>query len=209
MPIVVSAIPSKFGIDTHILRPSSTILPDHAHQRELIDAAIAVNEAPTLDEAFQALARAGLSLLDCDRLTVVAWNDGLSLGTIRADTGASLGEPVPAMDGSADAIRNELAYSGPPRIDGFSPSLAGSLQPFAHVVRVPLATAHGIATFHALWRDPLTDDAAVAAGELLRTLTRLEVQQQAQQCEYAGSGRDQSHEPERPGREHDVRVVQE
>ena len=139
----------------------------------MIDAAIAVNEAPTLDEAFQALAAAGLSLLGCDRLTVVTWNEDLSLGTIRADTGSSLGEPVPAMDGSANAIRNELVYSGSPRINGFSASLAGSLQQFAHVVRVPLATAHGIATFHALWLEPLTDDAATAAGELLRTLTRL------------------------------------
>jgi len=173
MPIVVIAVPTEFGIDTHILRPSSTILPDHAHQRELIDAAIAVNEAPTLDEAFQALARAGLSLLDCDRLTVVTWNDDLSLGTIRADTGASLGELVPAMDGSAEALRDELVYSGPPRVDGFSASLTRSLQPFAHVVRVPLATSHGIATFHALWRESLTDDAATAAGELLHTLTRL------------------------------------
>ncbi|HUZ81603.1 MAG TPA: ATP-binding protein [Gaiellaceae bacterium] len=139
----------------------------------MIDAAIAVNEAPTLDEAFQVLAETGLALLDCGRLVVVAWNDELSLGTIRADTGASLGELVPATDGSAEAIRTETVYSGRPRVDGFSTSLAASLEPFAQVVRVPLVTASGIATFHALWSELLAQEEATEAGELLRTLTRL------------------------------------
>ncbi len=144
-----------------------------AQQRGLIDAAIAVNEAPTLDEAFQVLAEAGLALIGCDRLAVVAWNDSLSLGTVRADTGPSLGEPVPATAGSAEAILNETVYAGPPRVEGFSLQLAHSLRTMAFVVRVPLVTAHGIATFHALWEDVLSDEEAVAAAELLRTLTRL------------------------------------
>ena len=139
----------------------------------MIDAAIAVNEAPTLDEAFQVLAEAGLALVGCARLAVVAWNDDLSLGTVQADTGPSLGEPVPATPGSVEAIRSEAVYSGAPRVEGFSLSLAGSLQSMAFVVRVPLVTASGIATFHALWEEALTDDEAAEAAELLRTLTRL------------------------------------
>jgi PAS domain S-box-containing protein len=139
----------------------------------LIDAAIAVNEAPTLADAFQVLAEAGLAILGCDRLAVVTWNDDLSLGTIRADTGPGLGELVPATAGSADEIRANIAYAGTPRVDGFSAGLAGSLEDMAYVVRVPLVTTGGIGTFHALWREPLTDDQAAAATELLRTLTRL------------------------------------
>ena len=144
-----------------------------ALQRELIDAAIAVNEAPTLDEAFQALAETGLALLGCERLAVVSWNENLSLGVIRADTGPSLGESVPATPGSAEAILSETAYAGPPQVEGFSSSLARSLQETAFVVRVPLVTASGIATFHALWNDPLDGAEASAATEILRTLTRL------------------------------------
>ena len=151
----------------------STTRAGVAHQRELIDAAIAVNEAPTLDEAFQILAETGLALLGCDRLAVVAWNDDLSLGTIRADTGLSLGEAVPATPGSAEAIRSVAVYAGEPRVEGFSPSLAGSLEPPAFVVRVPLVTANWIATFHALWTEPLAEDEAETAAGLLRTLTRL------------------------------------
>ena len=85
----------------HSLRPSNLIPPELAQQRELIEAAIAVNEAPTLADAFQALADTGAALLGCDRLTIVAWNDDLSVGTIRGDTGTSLGELASPIDGSA------------------------------------------------------------------------------------------------------------
>ncbi len=156
----------------HPPRPRSG-LSGLAQQRELIDAAIAVNEAPTLDEAFQALAEAGVALLGCERLVVVSWNDALSLGTVRADTGPSIGESVPATPGSAEAIRSEAVYSGAPRVEGFSLSLAGSLRTMSFVVRVPLITASGTATFHALWEEPLSDEEAAEAAELLRTLTRL------------------------------------
>ncbi len=114
-----------------------------------------------------------MALLGCDRLAVVAWNDDLSLGTIRADTGLSLGQAVPATPGSAEAIRSAAVYAGEPRIEGFPPSLAGSLEPPAFVVRVPLVTANWIATFHALWTEPLAEDEAETAAGLLRTLTRL------------------------------------
>ena len=149
------------------MRDTPTLEPDRAHQRELIDAAIAVNEAPTLDDAFQVLAETGLALLGCQRLTVVAWNDDLTLGTIRADTGSGLGELVPATPGSA------AGYAGPPQVAGFPEHLADSQQEMRFVVRVPLATVSGIATLHALWHEPLTDDEAGAAAELLRMLTRL------------------------------------
>jgi hypothetical protein len=67
------------------LQPPDTLTPhDHAHERELIDAAIAVNEAATLDDAFQALAEAGVALLGCDRLAVIFWDE--NGGVVRADT---------------------------------------------------------------------------------------------------------------------------
>jgi PAS domain S-box-containing protein len=156
------------------LRPDSTIPREHALQRDLIDAAIAVNEAPTLDEAFRVLADAGLRLLDCDRVTVVVWRDDLASGTLHADTAGVLdGKSVLAMPGSAEAIREEAAYAGTPRLEGFEPHLAASLHDMNYVVRVPISTESGTSTFHALWQRTLTDDEAEEASALLRTLTRL------------------------------------
>ncbi|MDX6477305.1 MAG: hypothetical protein QOH95_2816, partial [Gaiellaceae bacterium] len=80
------------------MRPSITLSTDLTQRHELIDAAIAVNEAPTLDEAFQVLADAGIALLGAERLAVVVWNDDLSRGVIRAGAGtalASIGAEVP------------------------------------------------------------------------------------------------------------------
>ena len=80
---------------------------------------------------------------------------------------------MPATTGSAEELRVQAVYAGPPRVAGFPESLADSLQELGFVVRVPLATVTGIATFHALWQDPLSDDEASAAAELLRRLTQL------------------------------------
>jgi PAS domain S-box-containing protein len=173
MPIVDVTDLIEIGTDPHILRPSNAILPDLAHQRELIDAAIAVNEAPTLGEAFQILADTGAALLGCERLTVVAWNNEVTVGTICADTGSSVGKLVSATTFAAEKIRTEPVYSGPPQVTPFSTSLDGSPEPFAFVVRVSLGTVNGVATFHAYWREPLGDDEATDAAELVQTLTRL------------------------------------
>jgi len=127
-----------------------------ARERELVDAAIAVGEARSLDEAFQALAETGRTLLGCERLSVVAWNDDLSLGTVRADTAQAVGSRVPATSGLAEAIRA-----------GTEPARSGRL------VRVQRVTGAGIATFDALWDEALDDDEAEAAAELLGVLTRL------------------------------------
>jgi PAS domain S-box-containing protein len=124
---------------TQNMRPSTT--PFGASlQCELIESAIAVNEAPTLREAFHVLAEKGLALLGCDRLAIVVGEDESSPGALRVDV-----------------------HSG----------AAGPLDGAAFVVRVPLATAQGTATCHALWDEPLTDEDAATAAELLRTLTRL------------------------------------
>src|SRR5260221_2306977 len=102
MPIV-ERYPKK-GVVTH-LRPSITLSADLAHQHELIDAAIAVNEAPTLDDAFQVLADAGIGLLGADRLSVVVWNDDLSVGTVRAGAGTA----GAAVRGHDPAARDTLS----------------------------------------------------------------------------------------------------
>jgi PAS domain S-box-containing protein len=124
---------------TQKMRPSTTPF-GAAPNRELIESAIAVNEASTLDEAFQVLAERGLALLGCDRLAIVVGRDEWSPGGLRADV-----------------------HSGD----------AGPLEAATSVVRVPLATAQGIGTCHAIWDEPLREEDAETAADLLRTLTRL------------------------------------
>ena len=82
--------------------PHTITLPvKPAGQHELIDAVIAVNEAPTLAGAFQILAETGLELLGADRFWVVLWSDDLSTGEIAASAGGAqswLGDQIP-VDG--------------------------------------------------------------------------------------------------------------
>ncbi|HEX7626541.1 MAG TPA: ATP-binding protein [Gaiellaceae bacterium] len=166
---------------------TTPILTDPALQRELIDAAIGVNEAPTLEAAFQLLAETGLALVGSDRLVVVLWSEDLRAGVLRADTGGDPGESIQAVDDWAELLRTGTIYAGAPKIDQFSKELAASLASMSFVIRVPLVTESGIASLHALWEDALDDDAAAAAGELLRTLTRL-----TSLAERSGREREQS-----------------
>ncbi len=140
-------------------------------ERDVIEAAIAVNEASALDDALQLLAETARELLRCERLAIVVWDDELSLGTVRADTGPGLGALVTVAPAPAEAIRTAAVYSGEPLVEGLG--TGGPPESMAFVVRVPLVTAQGIATIHALWDEPLAEGAAGAAAELLQTLTRL------------------------------------
>jgi PAS domain S-box-containing protein len=135
----------------------------HNRQREheLIEAAIAVNEAPTLDEAFAVLAETGLALLGCDRLSVVVWDDDVSIGVVRAGAGSAVGDIGAVTPAGADSTS---ATAGAARYPG---------QELATVIRVPLVTESCRATFEAAWRSPLDEaDTADAIGTLC-TLTRL------------------------------------
>jgi PAS domain S-box-containing protein len=158
------------------LRPSITVSADLARQHELIDAAIAVNEAPTIDEAFQVLADAGIALLGADRLWVVVWNDALTGGVIRATAGpatVALGAEVPADAHSVSAVLSGDPYVSAPILDGLSPALAAEFENTATVVRVPFVTESVRATFHASWREALDETEADGNAAILRTLTRL------------------------------------
>jgi signal transduction histidine kinase len=142
----------------------------------LIDAAIAVNEAPTLDEAFQVVADAGIALLRADRLSVVVWADDLSSGTITAAAGEAinaLGQELPADAHSLSALLAGEPVVASPLTEGLTPELEAAVRRMATVVRVPLATENYRATLNASWLVPLDPDEAADAGETLRTLARL------------------------------------
>jgi PAS domain S-box-containing protein len=158
------------------LRPSITLSADLARQHELIDAAIAVNEAPTLHEAFQVLAEAGIALLGAERLTVVVWSADLKSGVIRAAAGpaiGSIGIAVPADVHTIGALLTGDPYVGPPILEGLPPEVLEDADSIATVVRVPFVAESVRATFHASWHRVLDESESDEAAELLRTLTRL------------------------------------
>ncbi|HEY8644293.1 MAG TPA: ATP-binding protein [Gaiellaceae bacterium] len=158
------------------MRPSITLSADLARQHELIDAAIAVNEAPTLDEAFQVLADVGIVLLGAERLSVVVWNDNLSIGTVRAGAGtatASIGAEVPADDYTLGALLTGEPSVGPPATESLPTVVLAGVENIATVVRVPFVADGVRATFHASWHTALDESAAADAAATLRTLTRL------------------------------------
>jgi signal transduction histidine kinase len=158
------------------LRPSITLSADLARQHELIDAAIAVNEAPTLDEAFQVLANAGTVLLGADRLAVVVWTADLTSGVIRAGAGtatAAIGVEVLPDEFTLGALLTGEPYVGPPVIEGVPAQVLEDVGKIATVVRVPFVADGVRATFHASFHRVLDESESDEAAELLRTLTRL------------------------------------
>jgi PAS domain S-box-containing protein len=159
------------------MRPGITTLPTGLErQRALIDAALAVNDAPTLSEAFQALADAALEVLGADRLTVVEWCEDLSSGTVTAVAGEGadwLGAEIPSDEQTVAALVTGAAYAGLPVLDGLEPELAQKHGEARTVVRVPLVTDASRATFHAGWLTELTSAELEEAAAALHTLTRL------------------------------------
>ena len=163
------------GVDLHS-RPSITLSANLARQHELIDAAIAVNEAPSLDEAFQVLADVGIGLLGADRLTVVLWDDDLSRGTIRAGAGidaSAIAASVPADEQTVAALISGEPYVGPPVTDGLPAHVLAEFQDIVTIVRVPFVAETVRATFHASFVTELDATEAAQAAATLRTLTRL------------------------------------
>jgi signal transduction histidine kinase len=86
------------------LRPSITVPARFARRSDAIDAALAVNEAPTLEDAFRLLAEGARGLVGAERVTVVLSDDAGDANALRvplgaAQTGLSLAvcwrEPLP------------------------------------------------------------------------------------------------------------------
>jgi PAS domain S-box-containing protein len=153
-----------------------TLPPNPAVQHQLIDAVIAVNEAPTLGDAFQVAADAGLALLGADYLWVVVWSDDLATGEVAAAAGratSQLGDHVISDAHVLESVATGEPYAGPPILDGLTPEAALKYRDIATIVRVPLLTESCRVSFHAGWNEPLNGTEATEAALLLQTLTRL------------------------------------
>ena len=69
------------------MRPSITVSTELAPRSDVIEAALAINEAPTLAEAFRVLAEAARDLVGADSVTVVAGDDDSGDEVVQAATG--------------------------------------------------------------------------------------------------------------------------
>ena len=58
-----------------------------SHDRALIDAAVAINAAETVDDAYAVLAQTGLELLGAVRASIAVWDAQLTSGVLRAGAG--------------------------------------------------------------------------------------------------------------------------
>jgi PAS domain S-box-containing protein len=158
------------------VRHTISLPVEPAGQHQLIDAVIAINEAPTLAGAFQVLADTGLALLGSDALWVVVWDDDLAAGEIVAGAGPGagwIGQRIPSDPLVLESLATGEPYAGPPVLDGLVGEIATAGASMATNVRVPLLTESCRATFHASWSAPLDSAEATDAAHVLHTLTRL------------------------------------
>ena len=81
-------------------------------ERQLIDAALAVNEARTLGESLEALATSAQSLVAADDVWILVWDDDLRCATTETSSAMfpMTGERVPSSELSASLIARGDAF---------------------------------------------------------------------------------------------------
>jgi len=144
-------------------------------ERDLIDAAVAVNEAPTLDDAFAILARTGLDLSGADAVTIASWDADRSTGFVRAAVGDAVGHRglrIPA-DRATRTVLKGTPYVGPPEVDGALLEVRPYLLEMSTIVRVGLETPASRVTLQASYRSETSQDGLEAVASMLETLIRL------------------------------------
>jgi len=140
----------------------------------LVDSAVAVVEAPTVDLALGVLTEAAQTLLDAEGCIAIVWEDGGEVGTVRA----AVGEGAPF---AGEQIRRtwelpQTTTSGPPA-PGSSFENARFAEVYARIVSrvvVPLDFGSAAAvTLHVAWFSEQPPERLAEAERLLATLGRL------------------------------------
>jgi PAS domain S-box-containing protein len=158
------------------LRPGTAFPSQLARSSELIDAAIAVNAAPSLMAAFQVLADTGIDLLGADRLSVLLWDEKCRTGTVVAGAGTAAGDvgsTISGDDATRDAVASGEAFSTAPTGGTLTREAHAHIAGLATLVRLPLVTGSIRATFQAGWSVALDAEELDEATNLLRTLMKL------------------------------------
>jgi PAS domain S-box-containing protein len=145
-------------------------------ERQLIDAALAVNEACALDEALAALACSARELVAADRVSILLWDVDVQAAQIVASSG---GEASPfrldANEATARLVRSNAPFIvGPEHLEGLTDDVARQALAFGTLLCVPLSF-EGLPTvsFQAIWRIPVAEQVSELAISKLRLLGRL------------------------------------
>ena len=147
----------------------------------LIDAAVLVNRAETLDEALSILVGVGRKLLGADRVSVAVWDETLTRGTIAAVSGlheASIGYVVEGRTSPMyEAATTRLPVLGQMGAGRIPAPQSDELKDLKSYVAVPfLAEGNPTLTFQSGWLAILSAadlERAVATLRLLGSLTRI------------------------------------
>ena len=147
----------------------------------LIDAAVQVNKAETVEDALSILVGVGRKLLRADRVSVAVWDENLSRGTLAAVSGlheASIGYVVEGNDNALyRAAATRLPVLGLFGVGGLATPDSDELKDLKSYIAVPfLAEGNPTLTFQSGWLTILpTEDLerAVAMLGLLGSLTRI------------------------------------
>jgi signal transduction histidine kinase len=151
--------------------------------RSLIEAALAVNDTPSVEAAFRVLAAQARALLRSETASVIVWDSELGGGTVRAVAGppllGSVGEAVDDRSPAAAAA----STGQPQRVE--------SIGPMGSHVSVPIVSAEGgPVTLQVGWRVPGTGaqlDGAIRVLTELAGLTRLAVSSHLERARCAGA----------------------
>jgi PAS domain S-box-containing protein len=145
-------------------------------ERRLIEAALAVNEAPTLEAALTELTETAAALADADRISILEWDSSAKQGRLIAAAGpgapplrVNAGEPV------AELIRADKPFViDGPLLVGLDPVTAEAARQWGTLLIVPVvADGQPPLTISAGWTNPRSDDEVDIATAKLRLLGRL------------------------------------
>ncbi len=146
-------------------------------ERQLIDAALAVNESRTLSESLEALAVSARALVAADDVWILVWDDDLRCATTETSSSTSpmTGDRVPSSELTAALIaRGDAFVVGEAHLEGLSDELRDTALNAGTLLCVPL-NQDGLPTltFSAAWNEPVGVDVTELATSKLRLLGRL------------------------------------
>jgi PAS domain S-box-containing protein len=146
-------------------------------ERQLIDAALAVNEARTLDEALDALALSACDIVVADRVSILEWDADFAFARVVAisDGAVPAGYTFPSNELSSSLIASGVPFVvGQEHFEGLPRDLVRNALLPGTVICVPLHY-DGIpsVSFHASWKLPVSEEVCDLAMSKLRLLGRL------------------------------------
>jgi PAS domain S-box-containing protein len=159
------------------LRHSTTVTGDLARSGDLIDAAIAVNGAATLREAYQVLAEVAWRLLGSARVAVAEWPaehscTGVVVGGA-GPAGGAVGRTIARTPRVDEALRTARPYHGPVDLSRADPEFAEQLRSVRTFTLVPLISGDSRLTLFVGWYEDVSQEDGEEATRLIQTLAQL------------------------------------